>query len=173
MKIYKFLFPSSAFIAVIPVVFVFLGAGYALYLFLGAPFGIEPMNEQELRFQSAIKKVIQSGAESVYIKDLTDFKWDAVRMIGPHMSKEEAEAKIGFKYHDYYKYNWGVEDSHWGLLFVDKGKKRITTVRIPTALAKGAEDCHNCVLRDKAKFIVNRYIDERLGPQVRLVLAEK
>ncbi len=60
MRVYKFLFPSFTYIAVIPIVFVFFGTGYALYRFFAAPFGIEPMNEQELRFQSAIEKVIRS-----------------------------------------------------------------------------------------------------------------
>jgi hypothetical protein len=103
--------------------------------------------KQDKQFEKALKKAIKSGAKEVYLKDLTDFEWERVYCLAPY----GVETFNGIKWTGLSCFEYGaIDESHWGLLFVDSNKNTIP-ICIKRGIIDYSRESQGCVVKDGTK----------------------
>lgn len=157
-----------------PLILARIAAVSAILLLLGGCDWLKPvpLSKEEQEVRSALSKKLDAKVESVAVRDLTSFEWDKVCYMSPYMSKDEADARIGFSYKDFHKYNWPSDDTIWGLLFADVKRKKVTTVRIQSIMVSQVRGGVKCAMKDNATFKIKYINDKRWGSLAELILIE-
>lgn len=111
------------------------------------------MSKHERQFEKALIDIAKSKTESVYLRDLTNFEWEKACPVYPYSSREDIDGMLGFRYEDYNKIKWWInDDSYWGLLFIDK-KQNIIPARIKVIKTGRYGGDEKCIVKSKAKLV--------------------
>ncbi len=137
--------------AAVVVLLGLLGAYVFVYLFGGGP-----MSLQEKRFQQALTRAKESGRNTIYLKELTDFDWDRVCAAYPGaLRPDDLVALVGFRFRGYEAIRWLEVEQFWGLFFI-RGSTEMIPIRVREGIASygGAPGIDPpCIERTRAKLV--------------------
>lgn len=75
------------------------------------------------RVSEALQNALAHAApgDGIRVRDLTDFEWEALVVLGPYTTRETAEAALGFPWPGFERFDLASSDSFSVLVFMYKG----------------------------------------------------